>query len=169
MRAVFVMLFTVLNSNFVIITTSTNPRNKIMIITHTSPVKITDIDKNGMFDDCLFFSNDEYSMTTRGSLFIYSLELSENKVISAINLYNESVITNIMSALDVNEEDAESLLDGTLISDSGEDDWWIQAKQGECARLMGYDAAELIDEQGVVYIVPMTGKLGELTLERIDA
>lgn len=144
-----------------------------MKITHTSPSEITKITKHGQFDDCLFFSEDEYSMSVRGDLYVYSLELSDNKVVAVSELYNEDVIANIVSALDVDEETAERMLDGRDNAFDhgleGEDDWWIQAKQGECAKLMGFEAVEAQDEQGTVYIVPMASRETDLVLERIDA
>ncbi len=144
-----------------------------MKITHTSPNKITSINKNGQFDDCLFFSADEYSMTTKGDLYVYSIELLDSKIIEVSELYNEEVIANIASVLDVDEDAAERLLDGrdTAFDHDldGEDDWWIQAKQGECAKLMGYEAVESQDEQGTVYIVPMANRENDLVLERVDA
>ena len=144
-----------------------------MKVTHTSPSKITKITKHGQFDDCLFFSTDEYSMTSKGDLYVYSLELAADKIIEVGELYNEDVIANIVSALDVDEDAAERMLDGRDNAFNhgleGSDDWWIQAKQGECAKLMGYEAVEAQDEQGTVYIVPMSNRENDLVLERIDA
>ena len=36
-----------------------------------------------------------------------------------------------------------------------ENDWYIQAKRGECAKKMGFDGCLDQDEQGGVYIIPM--------------
>ena len=43
--------------------------------------------------------------------------------------------------------------------------WWLQGKRGECAVKMGHDGCEDEDEQGTVYIVPMTGREKELILK----
>ena len=64
---------------------------------------------------------------------------------------------------------AEGLLDASvsewdLGSCDGEGSWWLQGKRGECAVKMGFDGCEDIDEQGTVYIVPMTGRESELKL-----
>jgi hypothetical protein len=48
--------------------------------------------------------------------------------------------------------------------DFGGAGWAVQALQGQAAKLLGYTAAESEDEQGTVYIVPMTGKLQDLEL-----
>jgi len=144
-----------------------------MKIIHTSPSEIKEINKNGMFDDCLFFSGSEYVMAVKGPLYVYSLEVDEDKIIDVSELHDEELISYIAEALDVDEDAAERMLDGRDNAFDhgldGEDDWWIQAKQGECAKLMGYQAVEAQDEQGPVYIVPMLGKVGELNLDRIDS
>ena len=135
-----------------------------MQIIHTSPVEIKEITKTGLFDDCLFFSADEYAMGKVAAT--YTLEINEDKIVDVSDLYNEDVINNIVEALDVTEEEAQSLLDGSATAydfgKDGEDDWWIQAKQGECAKLMGYEACEAQDEQGAVYIVPMLNRINDL-------
>lgn len=155
-----------------VVRVKTNQKDNIMQIIHTSPSEITKIEKNGMFDDCLFFSGSEYSMCARGPLYVYSLEIDDEKVIAARELYNEEVIADIANVLNVDEDAAERMLDGRDNAFdhglTGEDDWWIQAKQGECAKLMGYEACEAWDEQGTVYIVPMLGRENELSLERVD-
>jgi hypothetical protein len=135
-----------------------------MKITHTSPVEITKITNSGLFDDCLFFSDDEYAMGKVAAT--YTLEIEEDKIIDVRDLHDEELIAHIASALDLDEDDAERLLDGRDTAfdhgKEGDDDWWIQAKQGECAKKMGYEACRAEDEQGVVYIVPMLGRESDL-------
>jgi len=138
-----------------------------MNIYHSSPETIKKIDKYGAFDDCLFFSSSVYSMSV-GEVVVYSLEIDEEKIIHVSDLHNDDVIENISSVLDVSDEEAERILDSrdSVFNHGGsaEDDWWIQAKQGECAKLMGYEACESRDEQGVVYIVPMFDRESDLIL-----
>ena len=131
-----------------------------MQIIHTSPEAITKITKNGLFDDCLFFSVDEYAMGKVGA--VYTLEISEDKIVEVCDLDNAEVIDNIMTALDVDEDEAIELLTSNENDLDGDDSWWIQAKQGQCAKLMGFEACEAVDEQGVVYIVPMMGREKDL-------
>ena len=137
-----------------------------MKLIHTSPNEITHIEPRGMFDDCLFFSTDEYVMTAKKNHVTYEMEIDEEKIISVSELYNESIIADIMRVMNVDEDDAERMLDGRDSAfdhaGDGEDDWWLQAKQGECAKKMGYEACESRDEQGTVYIVPMFGREAEL-------
>lgn len=139
-----------------------------MKLFHTSPVIIEKIQKHGLFADCLFFSSEIYTMSAKGDSFIYSIDLDDSEVVEVNELYSEEVISDIMNALDVDEDAAENLLDGTDTAYDydldGEDDWYIQAKQGECAKSMGYKACKAEDEQGTVYIVPMLDSEDSLSL-----
>ena len=143
-----------------------------MKLIHTSPAEIKEIKTNGMFCDCLFFSVDEYTMTQASTVYVYSLEQDDEKIISVSELHDDEIISDIASVLEIDEEDAERVLDGRDTAwdhgGDGEDDWWVQAKQGECAKKMGYEACEAEDEQGTVYIIPMIGRKDDLNLERID-
>jgi len=133
-------------------------------VIHTSPSEIKAISKDGLFNDCLFFSDEEYAMGNVGA--VYSLDINEDKIVDASDLHDDEIIAHISSALDVDTDVAENLLDGSDSAIehglSGEDDWWIQAKQGECAKKMGYEAVRGEDEQGTVYIVPMLGRESDL-------
>ena len=82
------------------------------------------------------------------------------------------IARDLARELQLNEDLAESLLDGTqseccLDDCEGEDSWWLQGKRGECAVKMGYDGCEDEDEQGTVYIIPMLGREDELKLVEI--
>jgi hypothetical protein len=142
-----------------------------MNIIHTSPVKIDKITPWGLFDDCLFFSADEYVMTQSDEYFVYSLNIDDDQIISVSSLYDDEIIADIVRVLDVSENDAEQLLNGSCsvydLGCDGEYDWWIQAKQGECGKKMGYEAVKSIDEQGTVFIVPMLGRENDLILEAV--
>ena len=139
-----------------------------MVVYHTSPDPITQIKKAGLFNDCLFFADEPYYMTQAASPVVYELEIDDSKVIAAGDLHDEEIIAQIADVLEVSDDAAERMLDGRDNAfehgGSGEDDWWIQALQGECATKMGYDACEAFDEQGTVYIIPMLGKLDRLNL-----
>jgi hypothetical protein len=135
---------------------------------HTSPNRIEkgSINKHGIAGDCLFFSNEIYSMS-KASIYVYEATFD---CVRASELHDEEIVADIARYFSVNELLAESLLDGTENEwDHGTDaegSWWLQGKRGECAVKMGYDGCEDVDEQGTVYIVPMTGREEELlTLE----
>ena len=138
-----------------------------MKLIHTSPTEITEITGTGLFDDCLFFSAAEYSMGPVRT--VYSIDIDDDKIISVSELYDEDIIKHVMDSLDVDADTAERLLDGRDNAfdhgKDGEDDWFIQARQGECAKKMGYEACKARDEQGAVYIVPMLGREKDLTKE----
>lgn len=133
-----------------------------MKLFHTSPKEITKIDRFGSFDDCLFFSVNPYSMSV-GKVITYSINAENMNFINASDLSDDEIVSEIAERFDIDEDTAESLLDG---SDSvwnhdfadAENDWYIQAKRGECAKKMGFDGCLDHDEQGAVYIIPMLGR-----------
>ena len=133
-----------------------------MKLFHTSPNKIEKVSKFGNFDDCLFFSTNVYEMSA-GETITYSIDADDMRFIDASDLHDSEVIAEIAERFEIDLDDAESLLDG---SDSvwnhdfadAENDWFIQAKRGECAKRMGFDGCKDHDEQGVVYIIPMLNR-----------
>jgi hypothetical protein len=139
-----------------------------MKITHTSPVKITKITNSGLFDDCLFFSDDEYVMTAKKGYFVYQINIDESEIIDASDLDDSETIEHISNVLNVDLEQAERFLDARdSVFDFGldaDDDWFIQSQRGAAAKLMGFSACRDEDEQGTVYIVPMLNKFESLNL-----
>ena len=109
-----------------------------MKLFHTSPKEITKIDRFGTFDDCLFFSVEPYSMSV-GEVITYSIDAENMSFIDAGDLTDAEIVAEIAGRFDIDEDLAGSLLDG---SDSvwnhdfadAENDWYIQAKRGECAK-----------------------------------
>lgn len=134
---------------------------------HTSPKKIEEgtINSYGVAGDCLFFSDSVYVMTKSPSYFVYEADFN---CVPAYKLHDEEIIAEIAEKFDVDADTAESLLDASENEwNHGADadsSWWLQGKRGECAVKMGFDGCEDEDEQGTVYIVPMTGRENELTL-----
>jgi len=135
---------------------------------HTSPNKITNgmINSFGIAGDCLFFSDDVYQMS-EAATYVYKAEFN---CIAASELHDETIIAEIAEHFGCDQDLAEALLDGNEnewnqeFDCDGDDSWWLQGKRGECAVKMGYDGCEDEDEQGTVYIVPMTGRESELHL-----
>ena len=138
---------------------------------HTSPNKIEagSINAFGIAGDCLFFSDDVYSMSA-GEVVVYEADFD---CVRASMLEDEEIISEIADRFNVDSDIAESLLDGSESEwDHGADaegSWWLQGKRGECAVKMGYDGCEDEDEQGTVYIVPMAGRESELRLIEASA
>lgn len=140
-----------------------------MKLFHTSPKEITEINRFGAFDDCLFFSVEPYSMSV-GEVITYSIDAENMDFVNTSALHDDEIIAEIAERFDIDAETAESLLDG---SDSvwnhdfadAENDWYIQARRGECAKKMGYDGCKDQDEQGSVYIIPMMGRESILVKE----
>lgn len=136
---------------------------------HTSPEKITEgtINKFGIAGDCLFFSDDVYVMTASNDFFVYEADFN---CVVASELHDVEIIKEISEYFECSEELAESLLDATEnewnqdFDCDADDSWWLQGKRGECAVKMGFDGCEDEDEQGTVYIVPMSGRELELKI-----
>ena len=133
-----------------------------MKLFHTSPNKIEKVSKFGNFDDCLFFSANVYEMSASETI-TYSINADDMRFVEACDLHDEEVVAEIAERFEVDQNTAESLLDG---SDSvwshdfgdADADWFVQARRGECAKKMGFDGCKDHDEQGAVYIVPMFGR-----------
>jgi hypothetical protein len=98
---------------------------------------------------------------------------AEFRCIRASQLYDEAIVSEIAEYFGCSTELAESLLDasesewGQNFECDGEGSLWLQGKRGQCAVKMGYDGCKDMDEQGVVYIVPMSGRESELRLVNI--
>lgn len=139
---------------------------EIKTMFHTSPNKIEKgtINKYGIAGDCLFFSDDVYRMSD-AAVYVYEADFN---CVAASELWDDAIIAEIAARFGVDEDTAEALLDASENEwDHGADadgSWWLQGKRGECAVTMGYDGCKDTDEQGTVYIVPMTGREAELTL-----
>ena len=147
------------------------------IIYHTSPSKIEKIkDRKGNFKDSLFFSADEYSMSS-GKTTTYAMDIDNMEFLSPSQFFYDDdyeklndIVSDVENYADVDNEMAQGLLDGSedpfeIIEDgemAGDLSWFIQGKQGESAKILGYDGAESEDEQGTVYIVPMIGRESDL-------
>lgn len=146
-----------------------------MKIYHTSPNLINKITTDHLFQGALFFSSTPYFMHQRGERHVYSLEVDEDMIVSVSNLYDEEAIQEIMIEMkrigvDIDEDDAESLLDNSRqpgdfapegcpdYSEFGEVTWWIQGLQSIVARKQGALAVESEDEQGTVWIINLVGK-----------
>ena len=132
---------------------------------HTSPVKIEKINKHGVAGDCLFFSDDVYVMGASSSVYVYEADFN---CVRASQLHDDQIVAQIAARFGVDEDTAESLLDGSENEwnhgADADESWWLQGKRGECAVKMGYDGCEDEDEQGTVYIVPMFGREADLKL-----
>jgi len=161
---------------------------------HTSPVEIKKINKDGHFGDVLFFSRNEYTMTNPMNYHTYALDITNSKILDVNRVFYEydpeetpklqAIIERVMDVVEVDQEEAQDLLDESIdvseLRRYAEDEgygvdfeevaklsWWVQAQQGHMAKALGYDMAAGTDEQGEVFIVPMTGREKDLTLEAI--
>ncbi|GAF78318.1 unnamed protein product [marine sediment metagenome] len=149
---------------------------------HTGTDKISKIDDSGTFGSTLFFADEEYKMTASPDYHVYSTEIDPDNVLTPNSLfYDHEVLEfqndfdHVISTLGVDKETAEQLLEGSVEVfdgidmdtplDLGEASWFIQQKQSEIANKLGYDAAELMDEQGTAWAIPMKGREKDLVWE----
>lgn len=138
---------------------------------HTSPQKIKPgmINKFGVAGDCLFFSDSVYEMSA-SDVLVYEAYFNCTPV---YKLFDDEIVAEIAERFEVDSDVAECLLDGSksewdLDGMDADASWWLQGKRGECAVKMGFDGCEDEDEQGTVYIVPMSGREDELTLVAME-
>lgn len=141
---------------------------------HTSPREITKINDYGIAGDCLFFSDEIYCTSASPIIYIYEANF---ECIAVSQLYDEEIVKEIAERFKCSLDIANGLLDASEdeadhidcdTEDYGELSWWLQGKQGECAKKMGYDGCRSIDEQGTVYIIPMKGREDDLKLIEIS-
>ena len=139
--------------------------SEVTAMFHTSPQEIKEINSMGIAGDCLFFADSVYVMTQSDSYYVYEADFD---CIAASQLHDDEIISEIADRFDCDHSLAADMLDGSESEWSqefdcdAEDSWWLQGKRGECAVKMGYDGCEDQDEQGTVYIVPMTGRESEM-------
>jgi len=151
-------------------------------IIHTSPAPIIEISRQGLFGDSLCFSDNEYWMgdCRRDGACVY--ELSVESVATGGQIYYHddvesdevmSLIRGFAAECDMSEEAALEFicertdydaLDHLDADAAAEASWAAQAVAAKVAVCLGYEGFKGRDEQGTVYIIPMTGRIGELVL-----
>ena len=133
------------------------------MIYHVSPVEIVEITDDGLFGHGLFFANCE----CKAGEFAYALELSELKVISAKSLryhIDETADADVIAfaekfglfvdvAFDAICERDVNLYDFLNADDACEAGFEIQRLALVLAEKLGFDAVELEDENGGVWLV----------------
>lgn len=148
-----------------------------MSLYHTSPNIITEINKEGLFESFLCFSDEIYIMTA-GNYFTYEIEIEENSLINSFSIFSEEnsyalckpFIDQVCSDLGCDEETAINLLSekidllNTDLNWSSEMSWKLQLLSGKCARALGYRGVILNDEQGALYLIDMFKKEDELKI-----
>lgn len=148
-----------------------------MQLFHTSPTKIDKISASGRFGEFLFFSNDVYVMTSADPV-VYSLELADDEVIEAGRLFFhddaeklQPLVEELAARLRVSEEDAEALIEESKSAhdidsidpeDSADASWDAQLFTARAAKLLGFRAVQVRDEQGAAWMVDMLGREAEL-------
>ena len=133
------------------------------MIYHVSPVKIENINDDGLFGHGLFFASYE----CKAGEFAYALELSELKVIRAgslcyhidgcadtdVKAFAEKYNLEIDTAFDAICERGVDLYNFLSADDACEAGFEIQRLALVLAEKLGFDAVELEDENGGVWLV----------------
>lgn len=150
-----------------------------MKLFHTSPTEIKQINTSGRFGEFLFFSAGVYVMTAIDAPVVYSLELDDADVIKADRLFwhedaskLKGLVVELADRLSVEADDAEALieeskslydmdldLDADELADA---DWDIQHFTARAAKILGFRAVQVEDEQGAAWMVDMLGHESEL-------
>jgi hypothetical protein len=148
-----------------------------MDLFHTSPAKIDKIHTSGRFGEFLFFSSDVYTMTATVPV-VYRLDLADDQVIEAGRLFFhddaeklQPLVAELACRLCISEEDAEALMeeaksahdiDSIEPEDAADASWDVQLFTARAAKLLGFRAVQVQDEQGAAWMVDMLGREAEL-------
>lgn len=154
-----------------------------MELKHTSPSPIDKIHCDGLFDEFLFFSSRTYQMCA-GKAIVYQVEIEENEIIEASHFFYhddaeklQPLVEQVMAWNSCDEDMAAGLIDGTVdvyecyeelgysdMSDVADLSFETQRYAGRAAKLLGYRAVAVRDEQGTAYMIDMTGREHEMTI-----
>jgi len=149
-----------------------------MKLFHTSATEIKSVSNSGRFGSFLFFSASEYVMTA-GEYVTYSIEISENDIIEASQLFYsenarelDALVDQVATRFDVDSDTAAELIDESVsiydiesnvdAEDLAEASWDIQKYTARAAKLLGYRAVSVRDEQGSAYMIDMLGREADL-------
>jgi hypothetical protein len=153
-------------------------KEHVMQLTHTSPTEISSINTRGRFGEFLFFAASEYVMTA-GSHIAYTIELGDADVIRAGRLFHHEdaenltgLVSEVAARYEIDEDDAEALLEESKsifdidsnveAEDLADAAWDIQHYSARAAKLLGFRAVAVTDEQGTAYLVDMLGREADL-------
>jgi len=147
-----------------------------MELFHTSPEAITTIHSTGRFGEFMFFSSSVYVMSA-GETVTYKLDLDDDQIIEAGSIFYQEgsdseamqqLVAEVAARFDVDEDTAAELIgeEASLFDvcdDVDSDDSWdLQHFTARAARLLGFTAVVVEDEQGTAYMIDMTHKLADL-------
>jgi hypothetical protein len=139
---------------------------------HTSPVPIKVIRKDGLFGSFLCFAASPYTLSGESPKHVYQISLDKSQIIEACSLFYhadaqnlEPIVEEAMALIDCDHDTAVALLsEEQAYLDDPEISWELQRLTAECAKVLGYIACRMTDEQGSVYLVDAT----KVKLEQIE-
>ena len=142
-----------------------------MELFHTSPTKIDKIHTDGRFGEFLFFSRKEYVMAA-GEFVTYKIELADDEFIEATQIFYhedavklDALVAKFSKRFKVETDEAEEIIaERSQLDSSDADDLWdVQMYTAKAAKLLGFRAVRVTDEQGSAYMIDMQGHESELT------
>ena len=147
-----------------------------MQLFHTSPSKIEAIKSTGRFGEFLFFSSKVYVMTA-GEFVCYEIDLSDDELIDASELFFhkdasklDELVAEFCCRFNVDADAAEEIIAerDQLESTDADDLWDAQSFTARAAKILGFRAVCVQDEQGAAYLVDMLGREAELKVVARD-
>lgn len=117
---------------------------------------------------------------TAGSYVVHKLTLEEDQIIKASEIFYhpnsaslEGIVAELAERLSVETDVAEALieestnvfdLDNIEPEDLAETSWDVQTFTARAAKILGFRAVQVTDEQGYAYMVDMLGHENDLTV-----
>lgn len=144
-----------------------------MQLFHTSPEQITKVTSSGRFGEFFFFSSKVYVMTV-GDYVVHEIELDEDDVIDARSLFHhedaaklDGLVAEFCRRFDVDADTAEDIIAEREQLDSfdADDQFDVQHFTARAAKLLGFRAVRVTDEQGSAYLVDMLGHEADLKVK----
>lgn len=146
-----------------------------MTLFHTSPVAISAITRTGRFDEFLFFSSKVYVMTA-DKFVVHEIELDNDDIIEAGALFFredspiklQPLVDQFCTRFNVDANTAEEIISEReqLVSSDADELWDVQLYTARAAKLLGFRAVKVSDEQGAAYMIDMLGHHAELRIVR---
>lgn len=146
------------------------------MIYHTSPAVIAKPQKFGRFGEFVFFSSGVYTMTEVVNPVVYGIDESTLNIVEACSMAHienfdvicADIINDVAEMFDVDFDTAHDILtekesEWNYDCDA-EKSWDRQKLTAKAAKLMGFDGAQVEDEQGAAYMISIVDHFDKMRL-----
>ena len=137
-----------------------------MNLFHGSETEIQEITESGIFGG-LFATSSESSASSHGRI-LHTIEASRVLTDYELNYEIEGAWEAALEICDGDEEKAEAIMSAGCESlescdpeDAAEQGWELQRLRGLLASRLGFDAVEMLDEHGTVYLCLPTCRVSQ--------